>query len=113
MNLQNETVRDRRFLDSMFDDPYFPNPIVEKGVHILRNLCAKIESEKPGNLDALYKLTHAATDEFNDLQEEFEENGSEFETGAREAIAEEFEVIAQAYGFENADLEELIATRDW
>jgi hypothetical protein len=60
----------------------------------------------------LYALTHAATEEFNALAEEFEENDSELETAAREAIAEDFEWIAKAYGFD-ADIEELIAPRDW
>jgi hypothetical protein len=43
---------------------------------------------------------------------EFEENDSELETAARKAIAEDFERIATAYGFD-ADIEELIAPRDW
>ena len=51
-------------------------------------------------------------DKFNDLQEDFEEADSEIETGAREAIAEDFAFVAKAYGFE-ADREELIATREW
>jgi hypothetical protein len=38
---------------------------------------------------------------------------SEIETAAREAIAHDFDVIAGAYGFADADIEELIATRDW
>lgn len=39
--------------------------------------------------------------------------GSEIETVAREAIAEDFWRVASAYGFADADAEELIATRDW
>jgi Family of unknown function (DUF5713) len=58
-------------------------------------------------------LTHAATDDFNQLAEEFFEAESEIETAARECIAADFEFIANAYGFANADVEELIATRDW
>ena len=61
---------------------------------------------------ALYVLSDAATEEFNQLAEEFGENDSEIETAAREAIAEDFGVIAKAYGFD-ADVEELIAPRDW
>ena len=38
---------------------------------------------------------------------------SELETAARQSIGEEFAFIASAYGFEDADVEELIATRDW
>lgn len=53
------------------------------------------------------------TDQFNELAEEFYEEDSEIEIVARECIAEDFGVIADEYGFEDADIEELIATRDW
>lgn len=112
MDLKNEKVKAHSFLKEMYEDQYFPNTIVDKGKAILINLCAKIENEKPNMLQELYKLSHKATDEFNDLQEEFYENDSEIETAARECIAMDFEFIAKAYGF-NADVEELIATRDW
>lgn len=32
---------------------------------------------------------------------------------AREEIAEDFAYVARAYGFADADVEELIATREW
>jgi len=50
---------------------------------------------------------------FNELGEELYEANSEIETIAAECIAEDFAFIAEAYGFADADLEELIATRDW
>ncbi|WP_267466141.1 DUF5713 family protein [Nocardia puris] len=56
---------------------------------------------------------YAAAEEFNDLQDDFAAAGSEIETVAREAIAEEFWFVADAYGFADADIEELIAPRDW
>ena len=74
--------------------------------------CDSIELEKPRDLQALYALTHAATDEFNALAEAFYEHDSEIETAARECIAEDFGFIASTYGFD-ADIEEMIATRDW
>lgn len=87
MPITNETLKDYPFLQEMFDDDYFPDVLVEKGKKILIELCEQIESQKPKDLKALYALTHAATDRFNDLQEEFDENDSEIETAAREAIA--------------------------
>lgn len=96
----------------MYDDYYFPNHLVDKGKSILVNLCFEIETKQPKTLQDLYTLTHLATEKFNDLQEEFYENDSEIETAARESIAEDFEFIANSYGFD-ADIEELIATRDW
>ncbi|MBS1636897.1 MAG: hypothetical protein JST26_13350 [Bacteroidetes bacterium] len=112
-DLKNEKVKKHPFLEEMYEDEYFPDNLVDKGKAILLELCFQIEESNPGNLEALYELTHAATDKFNDLQEEFYENDSELETAARECIAMDFEFIATAYGFENADVEELIATRDW
>lgn len=80
---------------------------------ILLGLCERIETERPGDLTALYALTGVATEQFNALQGEFEAAGSEIETVAREVIAGDFRFIALAYGFADAEVEELIAERDW
>lgn len=96
----------------MYEDACFPNHLVDKGKHILIELCFNIEAEKPKMLETLYTLTHKATDKFNDLQEAFEVNESEVETVARECIAMDVETIAKAYHFD-ADAEALIARRAW
>jgi hypothetical protein len=111
-DLQNEAARKYAFLEEMYDDSYFPDHLVDKGKAILVGLCFAIEQQQPQDLAALYALTHAATDDFNELQEEFYEADSEIETAARDCIATDFQFVATAYGFE-ADIEELIATRDW
>lgn len=51
-------------------------------------------------------------EKINSLQEDFYLNRSEIETGAREAIAMDFDFICKSYGFK-ADVEELISNRDW
>ena len=112
MKIQNQQIVAHSFLRDMQKDSYFPSAQVEKGKAILLKLCETIEAKKPSSLEQLYALTHAATEEFNLLGEEFEENGSELETAARENIGADFEFIAKAYDFE-ADIEELIATREW
>lgn len=112
-NLTNEQTKKYPFLKDMYEDAYYPNNLVDKGKDILIDLCFQIEQKQPKNLEELYVLTHSATDKFNDLQEEFDENDSEIETVARECIGADFEFIATAYGFQDADIEELIATRDW
>lgn len=112
MAIANEKLKDYPFLKEMFADDYFPDFLVEKGKTILVGLCETIEAKKPKDLEALYALTHAATDKFNDLAEEFGDNDSEIETAARESIGADFAFIASAYGYD-ADIEELIATRDW
>ena len=97
----------------MYSDGYFPNNLVDKCKNILLEVCLKIETEKVNNLDNLYKITHSATDKINEMQDEFYENDSEIETAARDCFGENFDFIANSYGFTNADTEELIAPRDW
>lgn len=112
-DITNEQIKTYKFLSDMYRDPYFPNNCVDMGKNLLIKLCLDIEEKQPKTLEDLYILTHETTDRFNDLEEVFYENGSEIETVAREAICEDFLQIATAYGFENADSEELVATRDW
>ncbi|MBD0399978.1 DUF5713 family protein [Flammeovirga sp. EKP202] len=111
-DLTNPTLKEYAFLDCMYNDSYFPKFLVDKCKNILLTLCKDIEEQQPTTLEELYQLTHLSTNKINDLEGEFDENNSEIETVARECLAENFETIAQAYGFE-ADIEELIATRDW
>ncbi|SEG87602.1 hypothetical protein SAMN05216223_118125 [Actinacidiphila yanglinensis] len=113
MPITNQQAAEHRFLRHMYADAYFPDHVVDRGRAILARLCERIEAERPSDLRALYALTQAATEEFNDLEAEFEAAGSEIETVAREWIAEDFWFVASAYGFGDADVEELIATRDW
>ncbi|MET7757469.1 DUF5713 family protein [Streptomyces sp. NPDC005389] len=113
MPITNRQVAGHAFLRQMYADAYFPHHVVDKGRAILMRLCERIEAEPPADLAALYALTRAATDEFNLLEAEFEAAGSEIETVAREVIAEDFWCVASAYGFADADVEELIATREW
>jgi len=111
--MQNEKMKNYEFLKDMYSDGYFPDFLVDKGRDILMDVCNRIESEKIETLEALYVVTHQATEKFNDLNEEFGENGSEIETIARDSIGESFQYIAEVYGFVDADSEELIAPRDW
>lgn len=113
MSIANERVADHAFLRGMYEDGYFPDHVVDKGKAILLRLCERIEAERPSDLAALYVLAEAATEEFNALEAEFEAAGSEIETVAREVIAEDFWFVASAYGFTEADVEKLIAGRDW
>jgi hypothetical protein len=111
--VSNQQVSAHRFLKGLYDDGYFPDRVVDLGKEILLRLCERLESRRPADLAALYALTQAATEEFNDLQTAFEEAGSEIETVAREEMAADFRFVAHAYGFPDVDVEELIATRDW
>jgi hypothetical protein len=111
-NLKNEKIRSHKFLEGMYSDNYFPKFLVDKVKVILIELCFNIEQKSPKDLKDLYSLTHAATEKINDLQDEFYKNKSEIETNAREVMAIDFGFISDSYGFK-ADIEELIANRDW
>jgi len=113
MNLNNESMRNYIFLKDMYRDGYFPDFLVNKIKNILIMLCKSIEEESPNNVESLLILTHSATEKINQLEEEFEENDSELETGARESMAEDFDFIVRAYGFKDIDIEDVIAPRDW
>ncbi|MFC5907965.1 DUF5713 family protein [Streptacidiphilus monticola] len=113
MAITNRSAAEHPFLRELYADGYYPDPVVDRGRAVLVRLCERIETERPSDLGALYVLTQAATAEFNLLEAAFEAAGSEIETVAREAIAEDFWFIASAYGFGDADVEELIATREW
>ncbi|MFF5499825.1 DUF5713 family protein [Streptomyces aquilus] len=58
-----------------------------------------IERAQPSDLQALYALTHAATEESNLLDRELVMAGSEIETVAREWICENSCFLSAAYGF--------------
>ena len=111
--LANEEARLHTFLQEMYDDQYFPDALVDKGKAILVELCANIERERPESDPEVYALTHAATEAFNELAEEFDEQDSEIETVAREAIGADVGAILRMYGFGHLDVEEAIAPRDW
>ncbi|MFF8959556.1 DUF5713 family protein [Streptomyces sp. NPDC014894] len=113
MPITNRRAAEYEFLSGLYADPYFPDHVVDRGRAILLRLCARIEAERPADLAALYALTEPATEEFNALEAEFEAAGSEIETVAREEIGEGFWFVATAYGFPDADVEKLIAARDW
>lgn len=113
MPITNEQVASHTFLRPLYEDAYYPDHVLDRGRAILLRLCERIEAEQPPDLTALYALTRAATEEFNALEAEFEAAGSELETVGREEIGEDFWFVATAYGFEEADAEELIANRWW
>ena len=112
VEITNEKIKAYSFLDEMYRDNYFPNSLVDKGKEILLDLCLKIEATKPSSTKDVYNLTHAATEQFNQLALEFEEQGSEIETAARDNIGMDIDFILKTYGYD-VDIEEAIAPRDW
>jgi len=113
MSAENLRVDPTKLLEGMYGDGYFPNKLVDKVRDVILQASRDIEAEKPATEDELYVITCRATEKINDLQDEFYENESEIETAARDDIAVTFAYVAKTYGFPDADLEELVATRDW
>lgn len=111
MPAENQAITSHNFLEEMYSDGYFPNVLVDKGKQILLELCVQIEAQKP-SAEQVLVLTHAATERFNDLAEEFYEHDSEIETAARDCIGMDFDFILKTYGY-SIDVEEAIAPRDW
>ena len=105
-------IDESKLLAGMYRDGNFPNHLVDKGKAVLIELCQKLEINPPKTAEEAYVHTHAATEKFNDLQEEYEAEESEIETAAREEMAESMAIILDATGIEY-DLEEAIAPRDW
>ena len=58
--IKNPQINAHEFLVDMYSDDYFPNHLVDKVKQVLLNLCEKIESKQPENLEKLYVLTHEA-----------------------------------------------------
>ncbi|KLV03433.1 hypothetical protein ABT56_19795 [Photobacterium aquae] len=113
MSISNGQLQGYGFLTGMYSDGYFPDFLVDKLKIILIELCESIEANNPNSEESLLLLTHAATERINELGEEFEDNGSELETEAREVIAGDFDFIVRSYGFADVDIEDVIAPREW
>jgi hypothetical protein len=104
-----QTAATESFLRPLYDDGYHPAHLIDQGRTILIRLTEHFERDQPKTLAELYALTHAATKEFNNLAE----GGLEIETVAHEAISRDLGYVAAAYGFPEADLDELTASRTW
>ena len=76
-----------RLLEDMYQDGYFPDFLVDKINTLVQNVITFLESGER-DIEKIQKKFDEMTIAINDLQEEFEENDSEIETGARESIGD-------------------------
>lgn len=100
-----------KLLQDMYKDNYFPNYLVDKikgEIDKLIKFCEKGNYNLEGIQDELDKRILA----INDLEEEFNENGSELETVARESIADTIYLVLKKYKI-NIDIETAIRKRNW
>ena len=99
------------YLADMYAEDYFPNFLVDKVKAHIVDVVQYLESGER-NTDAIQEKFDAMTEHINCLQEEFEENDSEIETGARESIGETVRHILEHFNID-IDVEEAIGNRDW
>lgn len=99
------------YLPGMYQDSYFPGPLVDRVMQQLEMLVVFLE-EHPRSLAEVQDRCDAMTDAINELQDAFAEDGSELETGARDDIATTLAAILTTYGVE-LDLEDALRNRDW
>ena len=93
-----------KLLNDMYEDGYFPDFLVDKVKKLVQNVIDFLETIQ----NKFDEMTLA----INDLQEEFEENDSELETGARESIGETVEYILKWFDID-LDVEDAIGEREW
>lgn len=102
---------DFKYVKNMYDDGYFPNFLVDKVKEVIKKTVSFIE-EGNHSKDEIQDSFDKMTLEINELQEEFAENDSEIETGARESIGETIENILNYFNID-IDVEEAIREREW
>lgn len=100
-----------KLLDEMYQDDYYPTFLVNKVKDELQKVIDVLESGET-DTEAVQEALDAAVCGINDLQEEFDENGSEIETVARECIAADVAYILEWFDIP-IDTEEAIRERDW
>lgn len=102
---------DYKLLADMYEDGYFPDFLVDKIRARVQDVIAFLETGER-DLEKVQKKLDEMTLAINDLQEEFEENDSELETGARESIGETVAYILRWFDLD-LDVEDAIGERDW
>lgn len=100
-----------KLLDEMYQDEYYPDFLVDKVKNKLQKVIDLLESGETDTEAVQEKLDEAVCG-INDLQEEFDENGSEIETVARDCIGVTVAYILQWLNIP-IDTEEAIRERDW
>lgn len=98
-------------LEEMYADVFFPDFLVDKIKALIQNVILFLETGERG-IEIIQEKFDEMTAKINDLEEEFEENDSELETGARESIGETVAYILQWFDLD-IDVEQAIRERDW
>ena len=100
-----------KLLDEMYQDEYFPDFLVDKVKSELQKVIALLETGET-DVGVIQEKLDEMVCAINGLQEEFDENGSEIETAARDCIGENVSYALEWFGIP-IDVEEAIRERDW
>jgi len=84
------------YLVDMYDQEYFPNFLVDKVKALIVDVVQYLESGEH-SIDDIQSKFNEMTDGINDLQEEFWENDSDIETGARDSIGQTVDDIIKHF----------------
>lgn len=102
---------DFAYLPEMYADDYFPSKQVDKVKSAIQKVVNLLEKGNASPAKIQDKLDQM-TEKINELQEDFEDNDSEIETGARESIADTVQRILTHFNVD-IDIEEALRGRDW
>lgn len=102
---------DFAYLPDMYNDGYFPDFLVDKVKAEIEKVAVFLE-DGCHTAQQIQEKFDAMTVAINDLQEEFEKNDSEIETGAREDIGDTLQRLLDFFELE-IDCETAIRMRDW
>ena len=102
---------DYLLLNEMYEDPYFPEFLVDKVKALILPVISLLETGETA-LEVIQEHLDTMTRGINDLCEEFEENDSEIETVARDSIARTVIDILAWFHIE-IDIEDALAQREW
>ncbi len=98
-------------LKDMYRDGYFPDFLVDRVKALVQDVIGFLETGER-DLEKIQSKFDEMTLAINDLQEEFEDNGSEIETAARDSIGETVAYILEWFDVD-IDVEDAIGERDW
>jgi hypothetical protein len=106
-----EKFNEELYLVDMYRDKYFPNFLVDKIKNLLREGVQLLENGER-DMEKIQKKFDEITIGINNLEDEFYENDSEIETGARESIGQTLRDIIKHFNL-SIDDETLMRERDW
>ena len=102
---------DYKLLNEMYQDDYYPAFLVDKVKAQLQKVIDLLESGET-DIGVVQETLDEAVCGINDLQQEFDENGSEIETVARDCIGVTVAYILEWFDIP-IDMDEAIREREW